>query len=111
MNALTGLLSFAAASTLQIGNGFDIIHSQGFCGFYGNVLTAHICNRAWHQALEKLEHGVTLREWIFNAFATTFEYSIYRRAQNCNVIAVSSRVADDLRKFYYCPAQLRVLLL
>jgi UDP-glucose:(heptosyl)LPS alpha-1,3-glucosyltransferase len=108
-NALTGLLSFAAASTLQVGNGFDIVHSQGFCGFYGNVFTAHICNRAWHQALEKLDHGVTLREGIFNAFATTFEYSTYRRASNSNVIAVSSRVAEDLRKFYHCPAPMRVI--
>src|SRR5579871_5757094 len=108
-NALTGLLTFAAASTMQIGNGFDIVHSQGFCGFYGNVFTAHICNRAWHRALAKLDGGVTLREWIFNAFATTFEYSTYRRARRSRVIAVSSRVANDLRTIYHCPAPTRVI--
>lgn len=107
-NALTGLLTFAAASTWQVGSGFDIVHSQGFCGFYGNVFTAHICNRAWHRALQKLEGGVTLRESIFNAFATTFEYSIYRRAKGA-VIAVSKRVGEDIRTIYHCGAPMQVI--
>src|ERR1039458_4082365 len=108
-NALAGTLTFALTSSLQIHNGFDIIHSQGFCGFYGNVFTAHICNRAWHRALQKLEGGVTLRESIFNAFATGLEYATYRRSRGCEVIAVSQRVADDIRTLYHCPASMHVI--
>jgi UDP-glucose:(heptosyl)LPS alpha-1,3-glucosyltransferase len=109
MNLLTTVLSFAATSTLKIGKGFDIIHSQGFCGFYGNVFTAHICNRAWNLALQKFEGGVTGRERIFNTFATALEYTAYRPPRKCAVIAVSERVANDLRKYYHCPAPIQVI--
>src|SRR5688572_27716753 len=63
-NALSTVLSFALSATFQPGRGFDIIHSQGFCGFRGNVFTGHICNRAWHLALKKLERRVTFREYV-----------------------------------------------
>src|SRR5262245_25577888 len=59
-NALTTVLTFALPATFQPDRGFDIIHSQGFCGFRGNVFTGHICNRAWHLALKRLEGGTTL---------------------------------------------------
>lgn len=108
-NALTTVLTFALPATFQIGRRFDIIHSQGFCGFRGNVLTGHICNRAWHRALKKLEGGVTAREAVFNAVASTLEYSAYRFARNRAVIAISKRVAGDLRQFYHCPAPIEVI--
>jgi UDP-glucose:(heptosyl)LPS alpha-1,3-glucosyltransferase len=108
-NLLTTVLTFAATSTFEIGPGFDVIHSQGFCGFYGNVFTAHICNRAWHLALRKFEGGVTPRELIFNSFATVLEYTAYRPPRKSAVIAVSERVADDLRKYYHCPAPMHVI--
>jgi len=108
MNALTTMLSFAVTSTIMIGRDFDIIHSQGFCGFYGNVITAHICNRAWHLALRKLEGGVTIRELIFNYFASALELATYRRA-GIQVIAVSSRVARDLKKYYRCHAPTHIV--
>ena len=108
-NALTTVLTFALPATLQIGRGFDIIHSQGFCGFRGNVFTGHICNRAWHLALTNLEGGATLRESIFNTIATGLEYTTYRFAQNSAVIAISERVARDLRQFYHCTAPVEVI--
>lgn len=108
-NTLTTVLSFAATSTLQIRGGFDVIHCQGFCGFYGDVFTAHICNRAWDLALRNLEGGVSLREAIFNRFASALEYRTYRRAQGCEVIAVSQRVAQDIQRFYRCPASMHVI--
>src|ERR1035438_1831931 len=108
-NLLTTVLTFAATSTFEIGQGFDVIHSQGFCGFYGNVFTAHICNRAWHVALRKFEGGVTPRELIFNSFATVLEYTAYRPPRKSAVIAVSERVADDIRKYYHCPAPMHVI--
>jgi UDP-glucose:(heptosyl)LPS alpha-1,3-glucosyltransferase len=108
-NALTTVLTFAVPATLQIGPGFDIVHSQGFCGFRGNVFTGHICNRAWHQALRKLAGGVTLRESIFNTFATLLEHAVYRFARHSAVIAISNRVAKDLAKFYHCFAPMHVI--
>jgi UDP-glucose:(heptosyl)LPS alpha-1,3-glucosyltransferase len=109
LNALTTVLSFVLPVTLQIGPGFDIIHSQGFCGLRGNVFTAHICNLAWHQALEKLEGGATIRESIFNAVGTTLENGLYRFARHAEVIAISQRVAQDLVGLYHCPAPIHVI--
>ena len=108
-NALTTVLTFALPVTLQLGRGFDIIHSQGFCGFRGNVLTGHICNRAWHLALEKLEGGVTFREAVFNAVATTLEHTVYRFAHHAAVVAISEHVARDIVQFYHCPAPIHVI--
>ena len=108
-NALTTVLSFVLPVTFQIGRGFDVIHSQGFCGLRGNVFTAHICNRAWHRALQKIEGGASFRESIFNAVGTTLEFGLYRFLRRSAVIAISRRVAQDLRDFYHCPAQISVI--
>ena len=108
-NALTTVLSFILPSTFQIGRGFDIIHSQGFCGLRGNVITAHICNRAWHLGLQKLEGGASLRETIFNTVGTTLEHALYRFAWHAQVIAISHRVADDVRRYYHCTAPIHVI--
>ncbi|HTS47019.1 MAG TPA: glycosyltransferase family 4 protein [Bryobacteraceae bacterium] len=108
-NAFTTVLSFILPVTFQIGRGFDIIHSQGFCGFRGNVFTAHICNRAWHVALQRLEGGATFRESVFNAMGTTLEHGLYRFGRNRGVIAISQRVADDLIRIYHCPAPIQVI--
>ena len=108
-NALTTVLSFVIPATFQIGRGFDIVHSQGFCALRGNVFTGHICNRAWHRALQKLEGGATWRESIFNAMGTTLEYGLYRFARRSAVIAISHRVARDLVQFYHCSAPIQVI--
>ncbi len=108
-NALTTVLSFILPVTFQIPRGFDIIHSQGFCGLRGNVFTAHICNRAWHRGLQKLEGGASFRETIFNAVGTTLEYGLYRFASHCEVIAISKRVARDIVEYYHCRAPIHVI--
>jgi UDP-glucose:(heptosyl)LPS alpha-1,3-glucosyltransferase len=109
LNALTTVLSFVLPVTVQIGRGFDIIHSQGFCGLRGNVFTGHICNLAWHRALRKLEGGATVRESIFNSVGTTLEYALYRFTRHGEVIAISQRVAQDLVRLYHCPAPIHVI--
>ncbi len=108
-NAFTTVLSFILPVTFQIGRGFDIIHSQGFCGLRGNVFTGHICNRAWHLSLDKLEGGASLRETIFNAMGTSFEYALYHSARRSEIIAISERVAKDLVRFYHCRAPMHVI--
>lgn len=108
-NALTTVLSFALPVTFQIGYDFDIIHSQGFCGFRGDIFTGHICNRAWHLALKRIEGGVSWRERLFNLVATTFEHGVYRLAQRAAVIAISKRVAEDIAQYYHCRLPVRVI--
>jgi UDP-glucose:(heptosyl)LPS alpha-1,3-glucosyltransferase len=108
-NAFTTVLTFALPATLQPGWDFDIVHSQGFCGFRGNVFTAHICNRAWHLALQKQAGGASFRETVFNALGTTLEHLLYRFARHSQVIAISRRVAGDLVNFYHCPLPISVI--
>jgi UDP-glucose:(heptosyl)LPS alpha-1,3-glucosyltransferase len=108
-NALTTVLSFILPVTFQIGRGFDIVHSQGFCGLRGNVFTAHICNRAWHRGLQTLAGGATVKETIFNAIGTTLEYGLYRFARHSEVIAISQRVARDIVQYYHCSSPIHVI--
>jgi glycosyltransferase involved in cell wall biosynthesis len=108
-NALTTVLSFALPVTMQIGGAFDIVHCQGFCGILGNVFTGHMCNEAWHVALERLGGGATTREAIFNAITGLLEHAMYRYARNSEVIAVSQRVERDLVQYYHCPAPIHVI--
>jgi len=108
-NAFSTVLSFALPATLKVGRGFDVVHSQGFCGLLGNVFTAHICNRAWHVALRKHKERATVREWVFNAVASTLEHCLYRFARNSEVIAVSERVKRDLVQYYQCRAPIHVI--
>jgi UDP-glucose:(heptosyl)LPS alpha-1,3-glucosyltransferase len=108
-NALTTVLTFALPVTLQPGRDFDIIHSQGFCGFRGNVFTGHICNRAWHLALQKLEGGVSFREFCFDTVASALEHTVYRFTRHSAVVAISKRVAQDLVRFYHCSAPMQVI--
>ena len=120
-NAFTTVLSFALPATLKlgwkigskigwkVGRGFDVVHSQGFCGLLGNVFTAHICNRAWHLALRKQNGRTTMRESVFNAVASALEHFTYRFRRNSQVIAVSERVKRDLVQYYHCPAPIHVI--
>ena len=108
-NVLTMVLTFAVTSPVQLGSGFDIVHVQGFCGFYGNVITAHMCNRAWQLALEEFGGGATLRESVFNRIAAGLEHLIYRFSRDKEVIAVSQRVEHDLVDYYGCPARIHVI--
>jgi UDP-glucose:(heptosyl)LPS alpha-1,3-glucosyltransferase len=108
-NALASILSFAFQATLQVRGDFDIIHNQGLCGMRGNVFTAHICNRAWHRALRQSIGHLTFREWLSGTTLSALEHLFYRHARNCHVIAVSRRVAGDLRMLYHCKAPISVI--
>lgn len=108
-NALTTVLSFAAMIRGKIDSQFDIVHCQGFCGPRGNVITTHICNEAWHNALRDLSGKLTVRERIFDFFTTRLERDLYRHANSSRVIAISRLVADDVVRYYQCPAPIDVI--
>jgi UDP-glucose:(heptosyl)LPS alpha-1,3-glucosyltransferase len=107
--ALIGILSFAFSATMRVRGNFDIIHNQGLCGIRGNVFTAHICNRAWHQALREITGRLSLREWISGTMLSALEHLFYRCARKCQVIGVSRRVENDIRKYYRSTAPITVV--
>jgi len=108
-NVITTLFSFALSSKLLVHGGFDIVHNQGYCGPRGNVITTHICNEAWSRSLTRFAGRQTLRERIFHFFASRFEHRLYAEASGCHVIAISNRVADDVRQYYGCAGRIHVI--
>lgn len=96
-SALTSILSFVLPATLAV-RGFDIIHTQGLCSLRQHVVTAHICQAAWYNALQLQQGRLHVRQRVFRALVESGERRLYRTAPQ--VIAVSQRVADDLRHCY-----------
>jgi glycosyltransferase involved in cell wall biosynthesis len=94
-NALALIFSFAFYASSRIDESFDIVHDQGLCCFRKNVITAHICNRAWAQS----RHCAPLAERFFSAIVSRLEKWQYRHAR-ARVIAVSQRVGRDLFRCY-----------
>jgi UDP-glucose:(heptosyl)LPS alpha-1,3-glucosyltransferase len=83
---------------------FAIRHAQGFCGGNPNVVTAHICVAAY---LESLQHA-SLRTRLSLRLMAAAEKRFYRRYMG-RLIAVSQKVADELRKFYGYRGQISVI--
>jgi len=107
--ALATILTFAIPSFFQVSMDFDIVHIQGFCGPRGNVVTTHMCNEAWRRSIQRLDGGVSLRELITCVITSALERRLYGRAHNCQVIAISHRVARDVAGLYGCRAPMRTI--
>jgi len=74
---------------------YDICHTQGYCGGQPNVVTAHICVEAYLKSLR----GPNQRTRLTLGLMAAAEKHFYRRHQG-QVIAVSHKVARELREFY-----------
>src|SRR5207253_7933586 len=74
---------------------FDIRHMQGYCGGRPNVVTAHICLAAYLDSLRDVSTR-SRTSWRLLAAA---ERRFYRRHEGA-VIAVSKKIARELRDFY-----------
>lgn len=83
---------------------FAIRHAQGFCGVNPNVVTAHICVAAY---LESLQHA-SLHTRLSLRLMAAAEKRFYRRHIG-RVIAVSQKVADELREFYGFRGEISVI--
>ena len=83
---------------------FTIRHAQGFCGGDPNVVTAHICVAAYLKSLCNVSRQTRLSLWLMAAAERRF----YRRYSG-RVIAVSQKVADELRQFYRVAAPISVI--
>jgi glycosyltransferase involved in cell wall biosynthesis len=96
--ALTTIFSFLPG-TRSIGPEFEIIHAQGLCSLRADVVTAHICNRAWFNARKRFEESLALRDYFFDAVVSPIERRLYSNPSNA-VVAVSNRISKDLA--LYC---------
>ncbi len=108
-NVMTTLFSFAISSALHMPKGFDVVHSQGFCGPAGNVITTHICNEAWRRSLRRFGVPQSGKEKIFHFCASFLERRMYRNARHSHVIAISRRIAADIVELYQCPSPIHTI--
>jgi glycosyltransferase involved in cell wall biosynthesis len=83
---------------------FTIRHAQGFCGGNPNIVTAHICVAAYLESL----HAASVRTRLSLRLMAAAEKRFYRRYTG-RVIAVSQKVADELREFYAFRGQISVI--
>ena len=107
--ALTTIFSFPVAAALQIRRGFDIVHAQGFCCPWFNVVTAHICNESWFQAQQALGGGAGWKGRIFRSLVTPLEKWVYRRTSPCQIIAISEKTRSELSSLYECRSPIHVI--
>jgi UDP-glucose:(heptosyl)LPS alpha-1,3-glucosyltransferase len=99
-NALASCLSFIVPATLKVRGRFDVIHSQGLCGLRHNLATAHICQRAWFDALAREGVKLSWRQRVFQRLVTGLERRALCQPATRRVIAISGRVKANLADFY-----------
>src|SRR6185295_3785496 len=78
--------------------------AQGYCGGEPNVVTAHICVAAYLKSLE----GISLRNRLSLQLMAAAESSFYRRHRG-RLIAVSQKVAGELREHYGVRVPVRII--
>jgi UDP-glucose:(heptosyl)LPS alpha-1,3-glucosyltransferase len=76
-------------------SGYEIRHMQGYCGGQPNLVTAHICVAAYLDSLR----SVSLRHRLSLQLMAAAESRFYRRYEG-RVIAISRKIANELREFY-----------
>jgi glycosyltransferase involved in cell wall biosynthesis len=74
---------------------YQIRHVQGFCGGRPNVLTAHMCVRAYLDSLR----DITPKNRASLKLMAAAEERFYRRYEG-RVIAVSQKIANELKQLY-----------
>jgi UDP-glucose:(heptosyl)LPS alpha-1,3-glucosyltransferase len=111
--ALTSIFSFILPATRLLNGEFDIIHAQGLCSLKYDVVTAHICNRAWYQTRRETGMAVSWKErfkdTLFDNLVSPLERWLYRSSMDSPVIAISEVTRRNLSKFYRREAQVSVI--
>jgi UDP-glucose:(heptosyl)LPS alpha-1,3-glucosyltransferase len=95
--ALTTILTFLPG-TANI-RGFDIVHAQGLCSLRADVITTHICNRAWYAAQKRLGYKLSLKDRIFDTIVSPMEKRMHAHPKR-RVIAISEKVRRDIADAY-----------
>jgi UDP-glucose:(heptosyl)LPS alpha-1,3-glucosyltransferase len=112
-SALTTIFTFILPATRLLDGEFDIIHAQGLCGLKYDVVTAHICNRAWYQTRRETGMAVGWKErfkdTLFDSLVSPLEKWMYRSSIDSPVIAISEVTRRNLVKFYRREARVSVI--
>jgi glycosyltransferase involved in cell wall biosynthesis len=106
VNALASVQTFPlglSAHAAQLRD-FEIRHMQGFCGGKPNMVTAHICVAAYLDSL----HSISLRNRASLRLMAAAESPFYRHYEG-RVIAISRKIADELRDFYHFRGEVQVI--
>jgi len=108
-NALASIVSFVLPATFMVSRRFDIIHAQGLCGLRQNVVTAHICQGAWYDAMLRSAGQPSWRKRLFHSVVSRLERLAFRPTASRRVIAVSQRLQHDLETYYGCRDRVQVI--
>src|SRR6185503_1621325 len=100
LSALTTIFTFLLPPAELLSDEFDIVHAQGLCSLRSDVLTAHICNRAWFKARQKIEPALPLKEHLFDRLISPLEKRLYRGSKNNWIIAISEKTHRELADYY-----------
>src|SRR5262249_27015761 len=103
------VLSFLVTGSLAIRERFDVVHGQGMCTWFNDVVTVHQLSRAWYLARRRLGDHLHWREHVFGSVVSFLEHAFYRLFRRGTAIAVSDRVGQDLRKLYGCGVLIRTI--
>jgi UDP-glucose:(heptosyl)LPS alpha-1,3-glucosyltransferase len=107
-SAVTTILSFIVPSLLIEAGGYDIVHSQGLCSWRSDVITAHVCGEAWHEARRRIEKFIW-KDYLFEYVINPLEKLFYKFNPASRVIAISDQVKNDLTSFYSCTNEISVI--
>jgi UDP-glucose:(heptosyl)LPS alpha-1,3-glucosyltransferase len=99
-NMLAQILSFVVPGTLAVRGRFDVVHAQGLCGLRHNLATAHFCQAAWHNALERQRLPLSWRQRTTRLLVTGLEKRALTQPQTRRVIAVSQLVKANMADYY-----------
>lgn len=96
-NAISLVFSFLAASEARVRAGnHDVVHAQGLTCWRADVITAHMCNAARY----RIAPPTRWRSRFFPALVNPVEARFYRQRQARMLIAVSHKVAAEVRESY-----------
>jgi UDP-glucose:(heptosyl)LPS alpha-1,3-glucosyltransferase len=85
-------------------DGYEIRHMQGYCGGKPSVVTAHICVAAYLESLR----SINIRNRASLRLMAAVEERFYRHYEG-HVIAISKKIARELREFYQVRGPISVI--
>lgn len=88
--------TFVLPATFMVPKNFDILHSQGLCGFRHDITTAHIIQKTWLRELRKRGSGGRINNFLWSIFGIPLEKIALGPRCSKGVIAISEKVKKDL---------------
>jgi len=94
---ITKVFSFILPATFLVPSNFDIIHSQGLCGFRHDITTTHIIQKTWLRELKSRGFVGSKSSYFFwKWIGIPLEKLALLPKFSKKIIAISKKVAYDL---------------